>query len=527
MAALLDGTGLPPELNAHILQHLGLRLDLRQLLALCGICRSAREAIAHSSLALRFHRSVLGAGYGRWTSLLQMVAERCPKVIQLEFSSCDVCSDAVAYLRSGAFPALASLRFLRCYHLRAPYDANNNSSKLSGGHSAVLSIRPDTEMDARLQTQSQQELQLHEFVALNLNVLDHAGFSLQRIHTLVMTGCEASMDGAQTHGLLNLLEHDAPRLRHLFLGGAKLQLYTAGHEVSVPQLQICEMTFWDDELKEAAGWRLPNAKIVDLTDLKTLKTADGDVMYDSNLPWECAVECRGRRGVRPLHLAAISGDREAVNWLLGAGADYDAKDAKGCTALFRACQHGCTEAVQRLLDAGADYLLQNQSLETPLYIASLCGFFGCVQALLAADSSPGCSQLAEFKYFDGWSPLHAACLKGCVEIAKALLQAGFDVNALNKWRQSPMHVVARSGNMALAELLYSCPGTTTIDQVDVDDLTPARIAQDRGHNEMVKWLAERGAAVPAKGEKGKRKGRRRQKKKRGGQAGGGASTDST
>jgi ankyrin repeat protein len=296
-------------------------------------------------------------------------------------------------------------------------------------------------------------------------------------------------------------------------------------------LMLCEMTFWEDELKLHAGSLLPNAKIVDLTDLNTLKTAGDIVAYDRVLPWDCAVECRGRRGVRPLHLAAIAGDSEAVCWLLSAGADCDAKDAKGCTALFRACQHGSSQAAQHLLDAGANYLLQNQSLETPLYIASLCGFFGCVDALLTADSRPGRNQLARFDYFDGWSPLHAACLKGSFEIAQALLDAGFDANALNKWRQAPMHVCARSGNIALAELLYSRSGTSTdgggaevafaatpsaaIDQADVDDLTPVRIAYDRGHHAMVVWLTERGATVPTANEKSKRRGRRRQKKKRG------------
>lgn len=591
MAALLDGCGLPAELNAHILQHLGPRLDMRQLVALCGISRSAREAVARSPLAISFSRRILGAGYGRWTSVLQLVAQRCPSVFQLEFSSSDIDRVAVSYLRSGAFPALNSLRLIRCYHLRAPYDIHPNSAKLvamaSDANLAPLAtpdrIDSETPLDSSEQqepqeaqrTQEPQEctdppvsrgVQLRELVALNLNILDHAGFSLKNVRTLVMTGCESSMDGAQFDGLLNLLERQAPQLRHLFLGGAKLQLYSAGRELSVPQVELCEMTFWDDECKTMASSFLPNAKIVDLTDLKTFKAADATSGHDRTLPWDCAVECRGRRGVRPLHLAAIRGDAEAVSWLLSVGAEVNAKDAKGCTALFRACQHGSTKAAQYLLDAGADYLLQNQSLETPLYIASLCGFCGCVEALLTADSDSARFQLARFDYFDGWSPLHAACLKGSLEIVQTLLDAGFDANAVNKWRQSPMHVVARSGNVELAELLYtrravasidtdisthtSCPscvahesavfetdganscapkngeGAKTlaassqleIDQTDVDELTPAQIAQNRGHIKMVMWLAERGAMIPKANEKSKRRGSRRQKKKQGASA---------
>ena len=71
MAALLEGTGVPPELNALILRHLGPSLTPAQLLTLSAISRSAREAVAHSQLALRFSKYVLGAGFGRWTTLLQ------------------------------------------------------------------------------------------------------------------------------------------------------------------------------------------------------------------------------------------------------------------------------------------------------------------------------------------------------------------------------------------------------------------------------------------------------------------------
>ena len=540
-------------------------LTVKQLLTLSAVSRSAREAVSRSPLSLLFSKHILGAGFGRWAQLLELVAQRCPAATALSFSSCDVDSAAVAFVRQGAaFPALTSLRLLRCYHLRAPYEvASPLPAHAAGDDAEEQAEDPEEPFDdgspaAKGDDDAEQDddeeqpegLQLRELVALNLNVLDHAGFSLRQVQTLVMTGCESSMDGAQSQGLLNLLEHAAPQLRHLFLGGAKLQLYSPGRSCSVPQLELCELTFWEDDVKEQAASHLPNAKIVDLTDLKTLKNDTNDlvVSYDPSLPWECAVECRGRRGVRPLHLAAIAGDAESVAWLLSVGADFDAKDAKGCTALFRACQHGATQATQHLLEKGADYLLQNQSLETPLYIASLCGFLGCVETLLDKDSSRRHASghvsdkdndfapaLPGFKYFDGWSPLHAACLKGSFDIAEALLAASFNPNALNKWRQAPIHVVARGGDINLAELLYSNrgePGGTAgaeIDAADVDGLTPAIIAKERGHEEMLAWLADKGAVVPdAEAEQAKRgKGGRRRKKKKDQTAeyGGGSAAD--
>jgi ankyrin repeat protein len=44
-----------------------------------------------------------------------------------------------------------------------------------------------------------------------------------------------------------------------------------------------------------------------------------------------------------LHLLASEGDTEAVTFLLDNGADVDARDAEGCTALHWAADRGCSE----------------------------------------------------------------------------------------------------------------------------------------------------------------------------------------
>ncbi|MYI75293.1 MAG: ankyrin repeat domain-containing protein, partial [Acidobacteria bacterium] len=54
-------------------------------------------------------------------------------------------------------------------------------------------------------------------------------------------------------------------------------------------------------------------------------------------------------------IAAVrSGDRAAVATLLDAGADVDARQPDGATALHWAAHHDDLETVQRLLAAGAD-----------------------------------------------------------------------------------------------------------------------------------------------------------------------------
>ena len=520
--SLLDGS-LPADLNEPLLAALG-PVSAKQLFALCGISRSARQAIRSSKLDLVLANIVLGAGYGTWQDMLRRMAHCCPTARTIEFCSCDVDSAALGSLRSGIFPALTSLRLLRCYHIRAPYNNEPEPEPVPEPEPPAAASKAAAACTDKMELEAEDdELALQEIVAFSLNVVE-PGFSLRNAQSLVLTNCESSPDvPPAAAGLLNMLAVAAPCLRHLFLGGSKMQLVSVGRPCSLPTVELCELTFWSDGAKDSAKACLPNAKLIDLSDLSAgpppLRLNERD------LPWRHAVDCRGRRGVRPLHLAAIADDGVAVDWLLQAGADVEAKDTKGCTPLFRACQHSATSPCKQLLAKGADPLRANQGLETPMYIAALCGATDCVTALLEADTegrAPG------FGYYDGWSPLHAACLRVSVEIARALLEAGFDACCTNKWHQSPMHVVARVGSVPLAELLLGHESTAAPDTraqllngVDVDRLTPLRIAQNKGNSELVEWFVGNGASAGTAKGKGKgRKGRRGGRKgKRGGRGG--------
>jgi hypothetical protein len=85
-----------------------------------------------------------------------------------------------------------------------------------------------------------------------------------------------------------------------------------------------------------------------------------------------------RRG-RPLHYAAdgyIIGPAwnekaqlETIRLLLDAGAEIEAADKNGATALHRAVRTRCAAAVRCLLDAGANPLVKNKSGSTPFHLA--------------------------------------------------------------------------------------------------------------------------------------------------------------
>jgi uncharacterized protein len=57
--------------------------------------------------------------------------------------------------------------------------------------------------------------------------------------------------------------------------------------------------------------------------------------------------------------AASRGRADLLRWLLGRGADVNARSASGWTALMRACNASHTEAARILLDAGANPRIKN------------------------------------------------------------------------------------------------------------------------------------------------------------------------
>ncbi|MEW6533447.1 MAG: ankyrin repeat domain-containing protein [Thermodesulfobacteriota bacterium] len=88
----------------------------------------------------------------------------------------------------------------------------------------------------------------------------------------------------------------------------------------------------------------------------------------------------------PLHQqlieAARRGNLESVKTLLGMGANVNAEDDRGMTALMAACGQGHVEVAQLLIDGDADVNARDSAGETALMYAASRGLFEVVKLLV-------------------------------------------------------------------------------------------------------------------------------------------------
>jgi uncharacterized protein len=126
--------------------------------------------------------------------------------------------------------------------------------------------------------------------------------------------------------------------------------------------------------------------------------------------------------------AAESGDHAAAMRMVSVkGANVNATDADGSTAIMYASANGDLELVRALIKAGANVKLKNQLGTSAITEAAIIGSAPIVDALLQAGADPN------FKNPNGETPLMAAARSGKVDAAKALLAAGADINAKETW----------------------------------------------------------------------------------------------
>jgi ankyrin repeat protein len=190
----------------------------------------------------------------------------------------------------------------------------------------------------------------------------------------------------------------------------------------------------------------------------------------------------GEFGWTELMDAAATGDLGKVRDLLAKGADVNARDHSGRTALMSVANAAVAEA---LIAKGADVNAKTQGGQTALYYASTWDRIDVVQILLGAGADPNA------KDTHGFQLLQMAALRGQVTIVRALLEKGADPNARDGSGMTALLHAAAHRYTAVVEALLDKGADPNAK--DVYGQPPLFFAVENGDEVGVRALLRKGA----------------------------------
>ncbi|NNL31346.1 MAG: hypothetical protein HKO77_09995, partial [Gemmatimonadetes bacterium] len=181
----------------------------------------------------------------------------------------------------------------------------------------------------------------------------------------------------------------------------------------------------------------------------------------------------------PVADAAMEENLAQVEALLRSGADVNAAQGDGMTALHWAAEHGNAELADMVLYAGAHVgAITRLGDYTPLHLAAKGGHGEVSERLLEAGADPMARSST-----GGVTPLHFAARSGRVEAVEVLLEAGVEPDIVEGARgQTPLMFAAASGRVAVIEALIDAGSDPSVTSTVID--IPAMAAADRAAGQV-------------------------------------------
>ena len=191
----------------------------------------------------------------------------------------------------------------------------------------------------------------------------------------------------------------------------------------------------------------------------------------------------------PLHQAVLSGDKEVVLVLLGAGCPIDVVTSVGLNVLHSAAQGGHVDLLGLFVEHGLDVNRGTADGYTPLHSAAQYGRLEAVLELLRLGGKASISKVAGTM----GTPLHQAALGGHKEIVLVLLDAGCPIDVVTSVVKNILHAAAHGGHVDLLGLLVK--RGLDVNEEDADGYTPLHLAAQYGQLEAVHELLRLGGKV--------------------------------
>jgi ankyrin repeat protein len=193
--------------------------------------------------------------------------------------------------------------------------------------------------------------------------------------------------------------------------------------------------------------------------------------------------------------AAMRGDVTAIRASLQQGADVNAAQGDGMTALHWAAELGNEELAQVLLESGANASAVTRiGRHTPLHVAAKGGHASVVRLLADAKADVNATTTT------GAAPLHFAAASGSSETIGILLDKGADVNAREpQWGQTPLMFAAGAGRTDAVKVLLArgADAKATGKVVDISARNREDGAESRVRNARVAEIQKQLAAAKA------------------------------
>ncbi|WP_353283576.1 ankyrin repeat domain-containing protein [Wolbachia endosymbiont (group A) of Pogonocherus hispidulus] len=247
-----------------------------------------------------------------------------------------------------------------------------------------------------------------------------------------------------------------------------------------------------------------------------------------------------------LLINARNGNLDKVKDLIIQGANLEAKDINGNTALHNACSNGHLKVVEYLIEKGASLKAKNKDGKTPLDLAIQEGRIDIVQAieqiqsdlngkLLSAVKNGDLNKIEdlvsqgtslEVKDSNGNTLLHYASQNNHLRVVKYLIKKEASLKAKNKDGETPLDLAVQKNYIDIIEflkktqldldkeLLAVANGDdlnrvkalvsqgASLEAKDNSDNTPLHNACNNGHVKVVEYLVEEGASLKAKNKDG-------------------------